>query len=127
MTSYSRYTSILAAALMIVGASATADTIRLSTPTQGASLHGGGVDMAIYYVEAGDRFDVVATYAPRARPEDVARLRLQMADGDYVSFGLPGQQGVIYRFSRLGALVEVSADPVRANLRKPMFEARSEN
>ncbi|WP_425102351.1 hypothetical protein [Tropicibacter sp. S64] len=68
---------ILAAALLTLGQVANADIIRLTTPIQGVSLHGGGVDMAVYYVRAGDRFDVVATYGPHACPADVGRRRLE--------------------------------------------------
>lgn len=92
---------------------ASADTITLSAPLNGASLHEGGVDMNVYYTAAADRgFEVVATYAPVAAPAEAARLRMVLEDGDSVRFALPGHDEAIYAFQRNGAAVAVSVQPV---------------
>lgn len=91
-----------------------ADSIHLGAPLQGASLRGDDVDMSVYYLDHGDHFEVVATYALRNEPYDPARLRMGLSDGDNVSFGLPGQTGYLYRFSRHGSSVFVVAEAEHA-------------
>lgn len=106
-----------AIAFISLGASAaiSADSIRLETPLAGASLRAGDTDMAVYYVDRGDHFEVVATYALHNGPYDPARLRMGLSDGDSVSFGLPGQTGYLYRFARDGSSVTVAAEPSHAS------------
>jgi hypothetical protein len=99
----------LAACLTAVPAQA--DQIELTAPMQGASLHDGGVDMAIYFVEADDLYEVVATYIDATGPYDPARLRMGLADGDAVHFSLPGLRHVGYAFERDGGTVRVTAEP----------------
>lgn len=101
----------LAAAVFALGTGAAfADQIELTKEMQGASLHEGGVDMVVYYLEEPDHFQVVATYAPKNEPFDPGRLRMGLRDGDSVRFGVPGQHQVIYSFARTGDTVTVSAD-----------------
>jgi hypothetical protein len=90
---------------------AAADIIRLEDPMAAASLHDGGVDMVVYYLEHEDHFEVVATYAAHHAPAAPARLRMGLVDGDRVSFGLPGLPGVTYTFARTGASIAVEATP----------------
>ncbi|MDP5220586.1 hypothetical protein Q5Y75_25700 [Ruegeria sp. 2205SS24-7] len=103
-------------ACISLGASAaiSADSIRLNAPQAGASLRAGDIDMTVYYVDHGDHFEVVATYALYNGPYDPARLRMGLSDGDSVSFGLPGQTGYLYRFARNRSSVAVSAEPSHA-------------
>ncbi len=104
----------LPAALLIAAvAPASADDIRLDRPMAAASLHDGGVDMVVYYLDHQDELEVVATYSQKGAYEP-ARLRMALGDGDDVSFGLPGLSGASYRFTRTGAVVSVSAKPTPA-------------
>jgi len=101
----------LALAFCLAAGAASADQIELSSAMQAASLHEGGIDMVVYYLEEGDRFDVVATYAANREPFGPARLRMGLADGDSLRFGLPGERQVIYGFARSGATLRVTAEP----------------
>jgi hypothetical protein len=90
-----------------------ADAISLQKPIAGASVHTGGVDMAVYYVDQGDHFEVVATYAASEGPFQPGRLRMAMTDGDSARFGLPGMAtAVLYTFHRQGDIVTVDATHV---------------
>lgn len=104
-------TAFIASVALGASAAISADSIHLNAPLAGASLRAGDFDMAVYYVDHGDRFEVVATYAQHNGPYDPARLRMGLADGDSVSFGLPGQTGYLYRFARVGRSVAVIAEP----------------
>lgn len=101
-------------ACLSLGASAaiSADSIRLNAPLAGASLRAGDIDMAVYYLDRGDHFEVVATYAAHSGPYDPARLRMGLSDGDSVSFRLPGQTAYLYRFTRDGEFVSVVSEPL---------------
>ncbi len=101
---------LFAAALALGTGTAFADQIELSKEMQAASLHEGGVDMVVYYLEEPDHFQVVATYAPKRDAYDPARMRMGLTDGDSVRFGVPGEPQVIYSFARSGNTVTVSAD-----------------
>lgn len=103
-----------AATLAVSAIAANADTISLYAPMQAASLHTGGVDMVVYYLDHDDHFEVVATYADGAEPFDPARLKMALVDGDDVNFGLPGQPQVSYGFTRDGDVVEIEANLVGA-------------
>lgn len=98
-----------AAALALFAQGATAEEIALEAPMAGASLHTGGIDMVVYYMDRSDHFEVVATYALSDAPSEPARLRMGLADGDSARFGLPGEPHVRYEFSRSGATVRVEA------------------
>lgn len=103
----------LSAGLLGLPASpAAADSIRLETPMAAASLHDGGVDMVVYYLERGGDLHVVATYAAQRAPDAPARLRLDLTEGGHMSFQLPG---VMYSFARAGTSIAVEATPTDAN------------
>ncbi len=105
----------LTAGLLVLPAShAAADSIRLETPMAAASLHDGGFDMVVYYLERGDDLHVVATYVAHRAPDAPARLRLDLTEGDHMSFHLPG---VMYSFSRAGRSLAVEATPTDTNER----------
>lgn len=107
------FKTVFTAALLTVSASMTmAEEIVLTAPMQGASLHTGKIDMAVYYLDHTDHFEVVATYVEADGAYDPARLRMGLVDGDDVSFGLPGMTQVRYRFSRVGDQVTVKANMV---------------
>ncbi len=107
-------TTIITVTCLGASAAISADSIRLNKPLAGASLRAGDIDMAVYYVDHGDHFEVVATYALHNGPFDPTRLRMGLSDGDSVAFGLPGQTGYLYRFSRGGSSVAVVAEPSHA-------------
>ena len=104
-------TRTLAAALVLAAGAAVAEEIVLSSPMQGASLHEGGIDMAVYYLDQDDHFEVVATYAPKREPYEPSRFRLALTDGDSMRFALPGEEQVMYSFVRTGATVKVTVGP----------------
>ncbi len=104
------FSKILAAAALFAGTSVAADTIELKDPMQAASLHDGGLDMVVYFTEAGDLFEVVGTWVERDGAYEPARIVMGMADGDDVSFTMPGQSQVAYSFARSGDALTVSAD-----------------
>ncbi len=96
---------------------ARADSISLDTPMAAASLHEGHVDMVVYFLDRSDHFEVVATFAARDSAYDPARLRMRLAEGDAVSFALPGHIETQYSFSRLTDVVTISANPIDAKFR----------
>ncbi|MAC79507.1 MAG: hypothetical protein CML66_15760 [Rhodobacteraceae bacterium] len=100
-----------AVALTAVAGAASADEITLTKPLSGATLHEGAVDMAVYMTEAEDGLEVVATYTP-TETYAPARVAMVLADGDAVSFGLPGARTAHYTFARTGDNVTVTARPV---------------
>lgn len=103
-----RIFSTVAAA--IFASAIAAEEITLKSEIEGRSLHGGGVDMAVYYLDRQDHFEVVATYiSPAYGP---ARIRMGLVDGDSTTFGLPGLSGRTYTFARIGDEVHVSTEAV---------------
>lgn len=100
----------LAAAFALSAAAASADSISLEAPMQAASLHTGGVDMVVYYLDETDHFQIVATYAPKADAANPSRVVMGLTDGDEVSFSMPGETQVAYTFARDGETVTVDAD-----------------
>lgn len=105
-------TLLVSAALTLTAVAAQADAILLTQPIAGASLHDGAVDMSVYYTEVSDGLEVVATYAPKSGDEAASRLSMVLADGDAVTFGLPGARGVTYTFARAESDVTVTANRV---------------
>lgn len=99
---------------------ARADSISLDTPMAAASLHEDHVDMVVYFLDRSDHFEVVATFAARDSAYDPARLRMGLAEGDAVSFALPGHIETQYSFSRLKDVVTVSANPTDAAFRESL-------
>lgn len=109
--------TFLTAALISAAATAgAADTIELSEPMAGASLHDGIVDMAVYWTEDGSAQKVVATYAPKNDHDNTGRLLMHLEDGDKVTFGLPGHAGVVYSFAREGDTLRVDTAPTAMQL-----------
>ncbi|WP_138467542.1 hypothetical protein [Poseidonocella sp. HB161398] len=106
---------LLAAALALSATAAAADEVTLSKPLAGAALHEGGVDMSVYWVEAAAGYEVVATYQGQADAQP-ARIAMVLADGDRVTFGLPGARGLLYSFARDGGAVTVSGSRIGVDL-----------
>ena len=104
--------ALLAGVLAIGGSPAGADEIRLDAPRTGLSLHEGGIDMVVYYLDEGETFQVQAAYAPRRDAARPRRLRMHLSEGDRLTLGLPGQPHVGYTFARTGGGVSVSAELV---------------
>lgn len=102
----------VAAALLVapIGMpAAIAGTVALDTPGAGATLHSGEVAMSMYYTNAPDGgLEVVVTYAGNADVGHPSRIIMKLSDGDSVTFGLPGESGTLYEFTRSGDIVTVS-------------------
>ena len=99
-----------AAALALSATAANAETITLNAPMAAASVHSGGIDMVVYYLEQPDHFQIVATYVSQDDPSNPSRMNMGFNDGDRVSFALPGESQVTYTFARSGDTVQVDAD-----------------
>jgi hypothetical protein len=100
--------SLLAALFLATPAFAEQTTIR--RPIEGGSLHAGRLDMVVHYVPVeGDRLKVTATFAPKGGG-DPLRVVMGLADGDSVSFSMPGYQDSLFAFSRSGEKVTVSTE-----------------
>jgi len=100
----------LASILSAAAFSAQAEMISLESPMQAASLHEGGVDMVVYYLDEEDHFQLVANYLDGTDPASPSRIRMGLVDGDRTSFSLPGIPQVIYSFERIGSSVIATAD-----------------
>ncbi len=83
-----------------------------------ASLHEGPLEMqAACEPLASGRIEVSASFSPRQVTMMAApplHRTLALEDGDAVYLTLPGYPQVLYRFSRSGALVTMSAHAVSA-------------
>ncbi|MEJ8474542.1 hypothetical protein [Roseibium algae] len=101
--------TVLTALAVIAPLSASAGEIALNAPMQGATLQENGVDMSVYFTEAdGVGYQLVATYvAPSEAP---SRFQMRLADGDSVSFSVPGHMNTLYRFSRNQTQVSVKTE-----------------
>lgn len=97
------------AALALTATTALADTVTLTRTNAGATLHESDADMSVYWVEDGDAYALTATYVTDEAPEDPARLRMHLNDGDTVTFGLPGVQDRLFTFARDGETVSVGS------------------
>lgn len=105
---------IATAALLSVLAAAPvmAETVTLTAPLEGASLHSGTVDMNIYFTEGADNaFEVFATYLGDPAPRRPRRLIMALQEGDDVSFALPAHPGTLYNFRREGGMLTVTSGP----------------
>ncbi len=98
------------AALALMATPALADEITLTAPMASETLHEGGLDMNVYWVEAEGGIEVVGTYVARAGANAPARIRMLMQDGDKVAFGMPGVQDTLYSFERSGDALHVTAE-----------------
>ncbi len=96
--------------LAVTTTAAAAETISLKVPMQAASLHEGGVDMVVYFLEHVDHFVVVATYSDSKVSYDPVRMKMALTDGDAVNFALPGLPQLAYGFSRTDDQVQVTAE-----------------
>lgn len=103
-------TTALAAAAILVGSFAQAGEIELTKPIAAASLHEPGVDMVVYYTEAANGYDVVATYIETQEPAQPYRMIMTLNDGDNVTFHLPGYKDTNYTFVRSGETVRVTSE-----------------
>lgn len=83
-------------------------------PIEAASLHEGPLDMVAYFQPGeGDALVVTAAFAERDAAEHrPMRVVMALADGDDVSFAMPGFQEALYRFHRAGGAVMVSVRQV---------------
>lgn len=100
--------SLLAATYLATPAHA--EEVTVGRPIEGASLHQGRLDVAVYYVPVdGGLLEVTATFAPKDGDE-ARRVVMALADGDFVAFAMPGHQDTLYAFSRTGAAVKVSSE-----------------
>ena len=92
---------------------AMAEERAMHRPVEAASLHDGPLDMVAYYQPEVGSIVVVATFAERDAPAHrPMRTVMALADGDDVSFAMPGFQQALYRFRREGATVTVSVREV---------------
>jgi hypothetical protein len=98
------------AALALTAIPAFADEMTLTTPMASETLHEGGLDMNVYWVEAEGGYEVVGTYTPRIGAYAPARFQMLMQDGDKVAFGMPGALDVLYSFARNGETLHVTAE-----------------
>ncbi len=74
------------------------------------TLHEGGLDMSVYWIEVDGGHEVVGTYTPRIGAYAPVRIQMLMQDGDTVAFGMPGARDVLYSFARTGDTLHVSAE-----------------
>jgi hypothetical protein len=94
-------------AALFLATPALSEEATIGRAIEGGSLHGGSLDMAVYYVPVdGDLLEVTATFAPKGGG-DALRVVMGLADRDSVAFSMPGQ-GSLYAFSRSGEDVTVS-------------------
>lgn len=101
----------LAAMMALPAIAAQADRLTLSAPLAGGTLHTPSVDMTAYWTRSDDAFEVVAFYAPTSDLTDVSKLQMRLADGDGVTFSLPGLKGMAYRFERRDEAVSITSIP----------------
>ncbi len=104
-----RFALVSALAALGLSAPALAEEVTVAEPLAAASLHEGPVDLVAYYVAAPDGLIEVVATAAYAEPRGAAPVRVTMAlaDGDSVSFGLPGMPGTAYGFARSGDALTV--------------------
>ena len=92
---------------------AQADTLQLSTPMAGETLHTDAVDMSVYWTVSDDAFVVVAYYIAHDEPSTPNRLQMHLRDGERVFFGLPGIEGANFSFERNAGTLIVNSMPVQ--------------
>lgn len=98
-------------ALALLPHFASAENVDLKAPLQAGSIHDGGIDMVIYYVEQGDHFETVATYATLDNPQAPRRVRMALAEGDSTTFALPNTSGMMFTFARNDNQVRIATHP----------------
>ena len=105
-------TLLTLAALTLTAAPVLAGEILLEKPMAGATLHQAGIDMSVYWTEQDKGYEVVATFVPELSDVPPARMVMLLADGDDVTFGLPGTLSHSYTFARTDQGVSVRSDKV---------------
>lgn len=105
-----KHIALAAACLCVLHTSpALAESTVMTDPMQAGRLHEGPLDMVAYWTSADGRaYEVTAVFRARTATAEPMRIAMQMLDGDDVSFGLPGQPGVLYRFVRRDGVVSAS-------------------
>ncbi len=94
---------------VLLASPALTEEVVLSRPIQAGSLHEGSLDMVAYWTSGdGREYNVTATFMPRTRDATPMRVVMQLADGDDVSFAMPGHRSSLYRFARRGTEVTAS-------------------
>ncbi|WP_093968594.1 hypothetical protein [Actibacterium lipolyticum] len=105
----------LAALMAAAPFAVSADTLTLSSPLAGGTLHTNAVDMSVYWTQSDDAFEVVAYYVTRDETAP-QKLQMRLENGDHVVFGLPGQTGTAYSFERVADALVVTTAPVKTEL-----------
>lgn len=104
-------------ALATAALPAFAGEVRTTTPMQAQSIATPAVDMVAYFVPVdGEGYEVTATWLG-AEDDGPSRLVMRLADGDRVSFALPGHKDTLYTFERDFDAVTISAEPVESEIR----------
>jgi hypothetical protein len=107
MTSLRSFTAALLASAALA-LPALADEMTVDRPIAAASLHDGPLDMVAYYMPAENDLKVTATFVGREDGARPMRAVMLLADGDDVSFAMPGHLDALYRFVRNGPALAVS-------------------
>ena len=88
-----------------------AEEITISHALAAGSLHEGALDMVAYWTEVPDgALEVTATFRDPATNDEPMRVVMPMQDGDALAFGMPGYEGSLYRFARVGQEVSISVE-----------------
>jgi hypothetical protein len=106
-----------ALAIAVVGAvlatGAAAETTRIWSPNESASVTEGPLDVEARWVRLEDGgYEVTATFIGRTADAEQRRLVMRLDEGDDVTISIPGHRSVAYRFARDRA----SAWPMRVQL-----------
>jgi hypothetical protein len=113
-----RKTRIVSSALTVaavgalVATAAVAETARIESPHHTVTLNEGPLDVSASWTPLDDgAYEVTATFTGHG---DAAPMRvvMRLAEGDDVSFSMPGHRGTLYRFTR----DQVSVWPMRVQL-----------
>lgn len=108
-----RFAMMTAMALGLMSAPAAADTMVLRAPLQAATVKAGALDMVAYYRELeGDVMEVTATFAESDGFYRSTRVVMGLAKGAGVAFSVPGYPETLYRVSRRGDALRVSAEEI---------------
>ena len=93
-----------------------ADTLNLSAPMAGGTIHSDTIDMSVYWTPSEDAFEVVAYYVVREDANVSHKLQMRLESGDHIVFGLPGHTGAAYSFERNAETLTVTTAPVQTDL-----------
>lgn len=98
------------AAMILAAPLAEAGQLELRAPAKAGLLNENGIEMVVYYARDDDALEVTAIFPEGSAPDQQARMRVVLMDGDGVSFELPSLPGIKYRFARDGEIVHVKAE-----------------